>query len=175
MKRRSVPELVLVVSLCLPVAAAVLSTASASAEQTTFTQKILPANCMFETVNDGTGTLRYLTPATCWQFVPQFFMFPPAAKPSDQAQTNAFGQRPANEPVLQPGSSFNSGDSSEHQSNSLLPFRENNSVDQSKQTEASGSQAIEQSWLKRHKKLVTVAATTGSLLLILLFVYIVIL
>lgn len=35
------------------------------AEDTTFTQKILPLDCVFETVNDGTGTLHYLTPAQC--------------------------------------------------------------------------------------------------------------
>ncbi len=30
-----------------------------------FSQRILPLNCVFQTINDGTGTLYYLTPAAC--------------------------------------------------------------------------------------------------------------
>lgn len=36
-----------------------------SAIDTTFSQKILPLNCIFTTINAGTGTLYYLTPTQC--------------------------------------------------------------------------------------------------------------
>jgi hypothetical protein len=39
------------------------------AEHTTFSQKILPLNCVFEVINVGTQELRYLTPAECGQVV----------------------------------------------------------------------------------------------------------
>ena len=39
--------------------------AAAAAAGTSLEQKILPMDCVFETINDGTGTLRYLTPAEC--------------------------------------------------------------------------------------------------------------
>lgn len=41
------------------------------AADTTFTQKILPMDCVFETVNDGTGTLYYVTPEACGVVVNQ--------------------------------------------------------------------------------------------------------
>jgi hypothetical protein len=45
------------------------ATGLAYAEQATFKQQILPIDCVFETVNDGLGTLHYLTPAECGQQV----------------------------------------------------------------------------------------------------------
>lgn len=42
----------------------------ASAASTTFSQRILPMDCVFETVNDGTGILHYLTPAACGVLLP---------------------------------------------------------------------------------------------------------
>jgi hypothetical protein len=35
----------------------------------TFSQNILPLDCLFETVNDGTNTIHYLTPAQCGQII----------------------------------------------------------------------------------------------------------
>jgi hypothetical protein len=35
-----------------------------------FKQQILPFDCVFETVNDGSGTINYLTPAECGQIIP---------------------------------------------------------------------------------------------------------
>jgi hypothetical protein len=46
-----------------------LGVAVASAEDTDFTQRILPLDCQFEEVNDGLGTLHYLTPAECGVFI----------------------------------------------------------------------------------------------------------
>ena len=43
---------------------ATIATGSTAAA-TTFGQRILPMDCVFETINDGTGTLHYLTPAAC--------------------------------------------------------------------------------------------------------------
>jgi hypothetical protein len=42
----------------------------ASAEHATLKQQILPIDCVFETVNDGSGTIHYLTPAECGQIIP---------------------------------------------------------------------------------------------------------
>jgi hypothetical protein len=42
----------------------------ASAASTSFTQQILPLDCVFEVVNDGTQTIKYITPAQCGQIVP---------------------------------------------------------------------------------------------------------
>lgn len=49
----------------LAVGVALLPAAPAQAATTTFSQKILPLNCVFQEVNDGTGTLIYLTPQEC--------------------------------------------------------------------------------------------------------------
>lgn len=46
-------------------------TSTAFAEDTTFTQQILPLNCVFQVVDVGTQTLRYITPAACGQIVTQ--------------------------------------------------------------------------------------------------------
>ena len=175
MKRRSIRGLALVFSLCLPGMTTLLAAVPAAAEQATFKQKILPANCVFETVNDGTGTIRYLTPSTCWQFVPQFFTFPPAAKPSDQGQANAFGQRAVNPSVFQPKNSSIPEVFSEQQSSPLAPLPEKGSANEAKQTDASSSQPARQSWPKRHQKLLVASAAAGSALIILLFVFVVIL
>lgn len=40
------------------------------AGESNFSQKILPLDCVFETVDAGTGTLRYITPAECGQIIP---------------------------------------------------------------------------------------------------------
>lgn len=42
-----------------------MSVSSVSAEDTVFSQKILPLNCVFTTVNAGTGELYYVTPEAC--------------------------------------------------------------------------------------------------------------
>jgi hypothetical protein len=52
-------------SLVLVIGVAIIDVASAVAAGTSLQQKILPTNCVFETINDGTNTLRYLTPAEC--------------------------------------------------------------------------------------------------------------
>lgn len=51
-------------------AAAAFGCQPAHAAGPTFGQKILPLDCIFETVADGTGTLRYLTPAECGVLIP---------------------------------------------------------------------------------------------------------
>ena len=43
---------------------------SASAQQATLRQQILPLDCVFETINDGLGTIHYLTPTECGQVIP---------------------------------------------------------------------------------------------------------
>lgn len=42
----------------------------AQAATTDFRQQILPMHCIFQIIDSGTGTLRYLTPVTCGQIVP---------------------------------------------------------------------------------------------------------
>lgn len=59
--------------VCLTIAGLLFSVVFAStvqAKQTTFKQQILPLDCVFETVNDGLGTVHYLTPAECGQIIP---------------------------------------------------------------------------------------------------------
>jgi hypothetical protein len=60
------------VLLFVPIVIGVLlaPAASVSAEHTTFKQQILPFDCVFETVSDGSGTINYLTPAECGQIIP---------------------------------------------------------------------------------------------------------
>ena len=41
------------------------TTSVVTAENATLRQQIVPLNCMFETVNDGSGTIHYVTPAEC--------------------------------------------------------------------------------------------------------------
>lgn len=62
----------------------------AAAEHTTFRQQILPLNCVFEVVNDGLGTINYITPGACGQVVqpPQPSNKPPA-NPSNTPQPTA--------------------------------------------------------------------------------------
>jgi hypothetical protein len=50
-------------------ALAICFSTTAYAESATFKQQILPLNCVFEEVNDGLGTLLYLTPAECGQII----------------------------------------------------------------------------------------------------------
>lgn len=47
----------------------VCAVGSSFADSTMFQQQILPLNCVFETVNDGTGTIQYITPAACGIYV----------------------------------------------------------------------------------------------------------
>jgi hypothetical protein len=42
---------------------------SARESDARFTQKILPINCIFDEINNGLGTLAYLTPAECGQLI----------------------------------------------------------------------------------------------------------
>ncbi len=44
--------------------------AVARAESTDLTVKILPQDCLFETINDGTNEIRYLTPEACGEIIP---------------------------------------------------------------------------------------------------------
>jgi hypothetical protein len=60
----------------------VFSTAAVAASaKANFKQLILPLNCVFQQVNDGTGTIIYLTPAACGQLV-----HPPPGTPSSPAE-----------------------------------------------------------------------------------------
>jgi hypothetical protein len=66
--------------------------AKADAESATFKQQILPLNCVFEDINDGLGTLHYLTPAECGQIIPP----PPPVDtgPPDTVKTPAPSSKP---------------------------------------------------------------------------------
>jgi hypothetical protein len=55
--------------LLIVIFAVVLMPQYVGAQNTTLELKILPINCIFETVNDGNNTLNYLTPEACGQFV----------------------------------------------------------------------------------------------------------
>jgi hypothetical protein len=61
-------KLLLFTALCISTLA--LFGGRVSAEHTTLKQQILPIDCVFETVNDGSGTIHYLTPAECGQIIP---------------------------------------------------------------------------------------------------------
>jgi hypothetical protein len=66
--------------------------ALAQAAQPTLKQQILPLECVFETVNDGLGTIHYLTPTECG------VVLPPA---SSGSQTNS-SVTPQSTPVSRP-------------------------------------------------------------------------
>lgn len=80
MKRRLFTFAVAAASCC-----SLLFTAQVLAASTNFEQKILPLNCQFEEVNDGTGTIIYLTPEQCGALVN-----PP---PSGKQQAPSIGQQ----------------------------------------------------------------------------------
>lgn len=56
---------------------------SVQAKGALFTQKILPLNCVFQTVDDGLGTLYFFTPAECGEIIYP----PPETKPAEPTIT----------------------------------------------------------------------------------------
>lgn len=56
------------VGLCAIIPVSV-SAVQGQVESTTFTQQILPLNCIFVTVDTGLNTIRYLTPKECGQII----------------------------------------------------------------------------------------------------------
>jgi hypothetical protein len=73
-----------------------------------FGQKILPLNCVFEQVNDGTGTIIYLTPAACGQVITP----PPSGNAPDSVTIAADSSQQFNtnrEVFLVPGPTASSG------------------------------------------------------------------
>lgn len=56
------------VGLCTVIPASVSAT-QGQVESTTFTQQILPLNCIFVTVDTGLNTIRYLTPTECGRII----------------------------------------------------------------------------------------------------------
>jgi hypothetical protein len=158
---------------------ALLLPSVAHAETTNFTQQILPLNCVFETVNNGTGTIHYLTPAACGQVVHPMLTpgFNASAKPSDKARANAFGQRAANVHLFQPKASTVTGIDIpiEGQPDQATPSPSETNTNKESQAESSSVQPAKKTWPQRHKKLITVSAAAGSLLIILLIVYVIIL
>jgi hypothetical protein len=103
---------------------------TALALEDTFTQKILPLNCVFEVINVGTQELRYLTPKECGQIIT-----PPPTSPGSGGSSTNSGSR------QQTGQQFNadrtvffvpnmtgtapsgSGDSSNSIGNQHLPYQ----------------------------------------------------
>lgn len=59
-------NLLLLISVSM---ASLASVAKAAAVTTTFSQRILPLNCVFTVVNSGTQELHYVTPQACGVFV----------------------------------------------------------------------------------------------------------
>ncbi len=64
---------------------------SAHAPDARFTQKILPLNCVFDEVNDGLGTLTYLTPAECGQIITPIVT---PGKPNQNGQPSTITPKP---------------------------------------------------------------------------------
>lgn len=63
-KRRLILWLSFACTACLLATSGVVSAATTT-QRAKFTQKILPLTCVYQEVNDGLGTLIYLTPADC--------------------------------------------------------------------------------------------------------------
>lgn len=57
------------------------STSSLYALSSSLKQQILPQNCIFQTVNDGTGTLFYVTPEECGVIIPPVVSSRPTISP----------------------------------------------------------------------------------------------
>jgi hypothetical protein len=81
---------ILVASSALTAVLLMCPFAGAQATTTNFSQKILPLDCIFQEVNDGTGTLIYLTPEECG-----VILTPPPAS----SQTTDTYQQPTSHPV----------------------------------------------------------------------------
>jgi hypothetical protein len=102
--------------LALVIAIGLGTTAHVSAEHTTLKQQILPLDCVFETVNDGLGTINYLTPAECGVLIP------PVEEPEQPT--------PTTDPIVIPKTRVTSrtplfGSSSEPLPDTTVPHTEN--------------------------------------------------
>lgn len=88
-----------------------LSTSWASAANTSLTQKILPLNCVFQIINDGTGTIYYITPRACGVVMP--------TPPTDHTIPNP----PVDTPIITPDNPTRTGGfiTLTENSNSILP------------------------------------------------------
>ncbi|HRN96959.1 MAG TPA: hypothetical protein PLZ58_00710 [Candidatus Saccharibacteria bacterium] len=87
---RTIYKLYIVVLLSILLVAVGL-TGAVSAKQATFSQLILPINCVFMVVDTGTGTIEYLTPKECG------VIEPPVAS-TDSTNNNDTSQDKTNKP-----------------------------------------------------------------------------
>ncbi len=71
----------------------VLATGTVRAEDVALKQQIVPMDCIFEEVNDGLGTLHYLTPEACGVIIPT-----PSTSPPPAVSSTSF--TPAPEPLV---------------------------------------------------------------------------
>lgn len=136
----------------------------AHAESTTLSQRILPLNCIFETVNDGTGTIHFLTPEACGVLLPPA---PPIVEPTVLQPSDNTSGIPVSEPItFQPQTSqpitsipLPAPASTEHPS--VIP-----------QSQNPGNKTVAKApgwWHRNHKVvLVTGGATLALVLLVLL-------
>ena len=74
------------------------------AEGPTFTQRILPLNCVFTTVNAGTGQLYYVTPQACGILTPTGSSTPPGAGSTNLATVTSQPALPGLLTAKPPGS-----------------------------------------------------------------------
>lgn len=144
------------------------------AETTNFTQRILPLNCVFETVNDGTGTVRYLTPTECGVIFQTYGFSPGSSVPqnthtsrasnspvaSKKPRTNITGQTTDPQPIID-------GQKPPTDSNFVIPPTNQSEVE-------SNDQSVPPSWWHHHRTavLVTGGVTLTTLLIILLFIFV---
>ncbi len=64
------------------------NTPLARAETATFKQRILPIDCVFDTINDGSGTLYFYTPEECGVIIPPDSPTPTPNTPTPEASPN---------------------------------------------------------------------------------------
>ena len=75
----------------------IVGSQTVSAQNLTFKQQILPLDCVFEQVNDGLGTIQYLTPETCGVILPPA-VIPPAATGSQPETGSSSGYYTGSQP-----------------------------------------------------------------------------
>jgi hypothetical protein len=140
-----------------------VSSVSAQAESTNLSQRILPLNCIFETVNDGTGTLHFLTPEACGVLVPPT---PPIVEPTDLQPSDSTNSTPVNQPIsLQP-------QATQQITSVPLPVAQPTPDAQQPPKQSSEAPIKARTWWQRNHKTVLVAsgATLAVVLLVLLLI-----
>lgn len=148
----------------------VLFESQALAEQTSLNQQIVPLHCIFQTVNDGSNTIQYLTPATCGVIVAKKNNLPIPTK-AQQNQAAATIKRQSS--LIANGSQF--GTAYVLQGNENVTYGPAATTDNKDKTDAQSKPSDKSWWRDGEHKILTVAGATlvASLITTLVIIFII--